>query len=50
MAVTITVKKPDSFLTDALSGQVPGSRNLKVSLKGCVPTCPPDLGWRIPTV
>lgn len=50
MALTIAMKKPDSFPTDALSGQAPGSRDLEVSLKGCVPTHHPDLGWRIPTV
>lgn len=41
--LTITVKKPDSLPTDALSGQAPGSRDLEVPLEGCVPMCPLDL-------
>lgn len=37
MALTISVKKPDSLPTDALSEQALGSRDLAVPLKGCVP-------------
>lgn len=39
----ITVKKPDSLPTDALSGQATGSRDLEVPLKVCVLMCPLDL-------
>lgn len=39
----ITVKKPESLPTDALSGQATGSRDLEVPLKVCVLMCPLDL-------